>query len=127
MKNKLVIFLGIFLLTLISCGKDDEVVVKTTIQVAVLKDNNPFKDVTVYLFDSTGKELKKVDANTSAVTSDKGIVTFTLEDINGVTVTDATKTFRFAIFNPAYKDASVSIKKGEHKTMAISYNSGLDF
>lgn len=126
MKNKVAIFLGIILLTLTSCSKDDEVVVKTTVQVSVLKDNNPLKDVTVYLFDSIGKELRKEDAKANAITSNKGIVTFTLEDINGVTVTDATKTFHFAIFNPEY-NASVSVKKGENKTVTISYNSGLDF
>lgn len=81
MTNKLIIILGIILLSLTSCSKEEEEVIKTKIQVSVLKDNNPLKDATVYLFSASTQEPKIVNAKASAVTSNNGIVTFTLEEV----------------------------------------------
>lgn len=124
MRNKLIIILGIILLSITSCSDKEADVIKTTVVVSVTKDDIPLKDTTVYLFDSSSKETNIASSKANAVTSNNGQVTFTLEDIEGITVTDIAQTFRFAVFNPSGR-TSVSVKKGETVTAEIRLHSGL--
>lgn len=121
MKKLVTLVLAIITLTLSSCSNDENVI-KTTVQVSVLTDGSPYKDRKVYLFESPlGREPIIANAKANVVTSNNGTATFVLEDVKDITLTDTPQTFWFVIFNPSTPAKSVSIKKGETKSITFSY------
>lgn len=121
MKKLVTLVLAIITLNLSSCSNDENVI-KTTVQVSVLTDGSPYKDRKVYLFGSPlGREPIIANAKASVVTSNNGTATFVLEDIKDITLTGTPQTFWFVIFNPSTPAKSVSIKKGETKSITFSY------
>jgi len=117
--------LTIFGLTFSSCEKEEKAA--ATAKVEVKQSGQAKAGVTVYMFKNlkgpSTNFFKPLHADRQSVTESDGIATFELKETFDLEIIDTQTTLHFGVFqnDVVLGQTSLTIKKGETKTVTIAY------